>query len=95
MLYQKLQNVFFIDRILKVLLTFVTDCYPSALRLSMSVSGQRWTSLEVKGLQVENVRLTVFKLLQFRFQNAPEQIMKLFLSRIQLISFSSCSRIIL
>ena len=47
MLYQKLQNFFVINRSLKVLLRFVvTDYHPSVLRLSMSVSGHRWTGLE-------------------------------------------------
>ena len=37
---------FLINRNLKVLLRFGVDCHPSLLRLSMSVSGHRWTWLE-------------------------------------------------
>ena len=34
---------FYINKNLKVLFRFVVDCHPSAMRLSMSISGHRWT----------------------------------------------------
>ena len=37
---------FFISKNLKLLLKFVVDCHRSVVRLSMSVSGHRWTGLE-------------------------------------------------
>ena len=46
--YQKLRPecFFFINRNLTLLLKFVVDCHPSVLRLSMCVSGHRWTGLQ-------------------------------------------------
>ena len=54
MFHQELQNVFvlflvvvvFIKRNIKVLLKFVVDSHFRVLRLSMSVSGYRWTGFE-------------------------------------------------
>ena len=59
---------------LKVSLKFVVDCHPSVLRLSMSVSGHRWTEFRVD-CNLKKVRRTVFKMSKFCSQNAPEQVM--------------------
>ena len=68
---------FYINKNLKLLFRFVVDCHPSAVRPSMSISGHRWTWLE----------WAVFKISRFRFQNAPEHVMKVFLSRVQVHDF--------
>ena len=65
-----------------------------ALKLLMNVSGHRWIESELP-VQLKKVRLTVLLgvLLTFSFPNWFTRDHELFLSRIQLISFSRSSRI--
>ena len=82
--------MFFINRSLNILFQFVVDCPLSVLRLSMIVASHRWDRVRME-CNFKKVRLAVSKFSRFRFKNSLEQVMELFLSRIQLIPFLSMS----
>ena len=66
MLYHKLQDVSISTEKPKVLLRFVVDCHPGAVRPWMSISGHMWTWLEWAATKTKN-KANCFQGLAFSF----------------------------
>ena len=71
----------------KCIAQIAVNYHPSVLQLSPSVSGHRWDWVRMDS-NLKKVRLTVFKFSRFSFPKCTTAGHELFLSRIQLISFS-------
>ena len=59
-----------VSRNKEIIVKFIINYHPSAIKLSIGVSGQRQST----SVWIENVRLMFFKFSHFCFQNALEQI---------------------